>query len=100
MAATDGARRSRSSSADGLNNSLMQRAVKQFSELSGCTPEQVTGARSSGEGWSFLVEVVDVERVPTTMSVLATYRVDVDLTGQLTSFERIRRYVRAAVDPR
>lgn len=78
----------------------MQRAVSQFSELSGCEPEQVSGMRSTDEGWSFLVEVVEVQRIPPTTSVLATYRLDVDGDGELTSYERIRRYIRAAVDPR
>lgn len=99
MAASDGTRRS-SGSPDGRLGSLMQRAVAQFSDLSGRVPEQVSGMRSTDDGWSFLVEVVDVERIPPTTSVLATYRVDVDRKGELTSFERIRRYMRAAVDPR
>lgn len=98
MASSDGKSRSRGPSADGPG-SLMRRAVTQFRELSGCEPERVTGMRSNDGGWSFLVEVVDVERVPSTTSVLATYRVDVDKSGELTSFERIRRYNRAAVDP-
>ena len=78
----------------------LQRAVSQFRDFSGCDPEQVSGMRSTEDGWSFLVEVVDVERVPATTSVLATYRIDADNTGELVSFERIRRYMRAATDPR
>jgi hypothetical protein len=74
--------------------------VAQFSELSGITPEQVSGIRSSDDGWSVLVEVLDVERVPSTTSILSTYRVDADPQGNLIGYERIRRYTRAATDAR
>jgi hypothetical protein len=93
------ARPSSRSPSNGLG-SLMQRALTQFRELSGCEPEQVSGMRSTEDGWSFLVDVVDLERVPSTTSVLATYRVDTDEHGELRGFERIRRFTRAATDPR
>lgn len=79
--------------------SLVQRAVAQFIELNGTQPEQVSGLRSSEDGWSVLVEVVDVERVPSTTSVLSTYRIDVDTKGNLVGYERIRRFTRASTDP-
>jgi len=56
--------------------------------------------RKSEDGWSVLVEVVDVERIPTTTSILSTYRVDVDSRGELVGYERIRRYTRASTDAR
>ena len=46
------------------------------------------------------VDVVDVERVPATTSVLSTYRVDTDPEGQLIGYERIRRFTRASTDGR
>jgi hypothetical protein len=67
-------------------------------ELSGAEPEQVCGLRSTDDGWSVLVEVVDVERIPATTSVMSTYRVDVDGDGDLVGYERVRRYTRAATD--
>jgi hypothetical protein len=60
----------------------------------------VCGLRSTDDGWSVLVEVVDVERIPSTTSVLSTYRVDVDGDGELVGYERIRRYTRSSTDPR
>jgi hypothetical protein len=78
----------------------VHQALDQFRELSGNQPEQVSGLRSTDDGWSVLVEVVEVERVPDTTSVLSTYRVDVDSDGRLTGYERIRRYTRAATDNR
>ena len=77
---------------------VAERALRQFAELSGHVPESLTGARQDGDGWSLLVDVVEVERVPATMSVLASYRIDVDRQGDLVSYERLRRFTRLATD--
>lgn len=76
-------------------------AMEQFRELTGRTPEAVTGARSldDGNGWSVLVDVVELDRIPSSTSVLAIYRVDLDRDGSITSYERLRRYTRGATDP-
>jgi hypothetical protein len=75
-------------------------AMQQFAELTGRTPDSVTGARSleNGDGWSVLVDVVELERIPASTSVLATYRVDLDGDGSITGYERLRRYTRGATD--
>ena len=78
--------------------SMVREAIRQFIELNGTEPEQISGVRPADDGWSILVEVLDLERVPSTTSVLSTYRVDVDSDGQLIGFERVRRYVRSATD--
>lgn len=83
------------------NGGLMvvaSQAIEQFTKLSGRVPESVTGARAEHEGWSLLVDVVELERTPPTMSVLATYRVDTDRDGNLVSYERLRRFTRNATD--
>jgi hypothetical protein len=74
--------------------------MEQFAELTGRTPDSVTGARSleNGDGWSVLVDVVELERIPASTSVLATYRVDLDVDGSITGYERLRRYTRGATD--
>jgi hypothetical protein len=74
-------------------------ATREFTELTGHEPDAVTGAKSTEDGWSMLVDVVELERVPSTSSVLATYRVDVGQRGQLLSYERLRRFNRGATDP-
>jgi Gas vesicle synthesis protein GvpO len=97
VTANSGARpRSRPSSAK--LGEVVRRAVAEFRELSGLEPEQVSGVRSADEGWSMLVEVVDVERIPITTSILSTYRIDADRQGALIGYERIRRYSRSATD--
>ncbi len=45
-----------------------------------------------------LVDVVELERIPATTTILATYRVDVDAVGELSGCERLRRYTRGTTD--
>lgn len=79
--------------------SIVGRTVEHFAALTAKQVDGVTGVRRDGEsGWSVLVDVVELERIPSTTSVIATYRVDVDADGELTGYERLRRYVRGAVD--
>lgn len=75
-------------------------ALEEFAELNGQPPDRVSGVRRSDGGFSILVDVVDLERVPSTTSVLSTYRVDADDEGHLVGYERIRRFTRAATDDR
>lgn len=77
----------------------VQCALGQFTALTGKLAEAVTGVRGiEGGGWSVLVDVVELARIPDSTSVLATYRVDLDAAGTLQSFERLRRYHRGATD--
>ncbi|WP_103351176.1 gas vesicle protein GvpO [Amycolatopsis sp. CA-128772] len=74
-------------------------ATTQFGVVTGQTPHAVTGIRSRGEGgWSVLVDVVELARIPDSTSVLATYRVDVDAGGELVACERLRRFTRGTTD--
>lgn len=75
-------------------------AMQQFAELTGRQSESVTGVRSldDGAGWSVLVDVVELERIPSSTDVLATYRVDLDTEGSISGYERLRRYTRGATD--
>jgi hypothetical protein len=73
-------------------------AVEQFTQIAGRQPDGVTGVRGTDAGWSVLVDVVELERIPASTSVLATYRVDVDRDGVLQSYERLRRYTRGTTD--
>jgi hypothetical protein len=73
-------------------------ALEQFAGLTQLEPVGATGVRREEHGWSVLVDVVELERVPSTTSVMATYRVDVDGGGALTGYERLRRFTRGSVD--
>jgi hypothetical protein len=80
---------------------IVNRAVERFAALTAKRVDGVTGVRREDDDrWSLLVDVVELERVPSTTTVIATYRVDVDSDSELVGYERLRRYVRGAVDPR
>ncbi|MBP2322713.1 hypothetical protein JOF56_003098 [Kibdelosporangium banguiense] len=77
----------------------IRKAVEHFGLLSGRQPDGVTGIRAMAEGgWSVLIDVVELERIPATTTVMATYRVDVDRAGELVACERLRRYTRGTTD--
>jgi hypothetical protein len=74
-------------------------AVAQFRALTAREPDGITGVRKTPEGnWSVLIDVVELERIPATTTVLATYRVDIDPGGELLACERLRRYTRGTTD--
>ncbi|MFF2146980.1 gas vesicle protein [Kitasatospora sp. NPDC058190] len=76
----------------------MRNAAEQLAELLGRAPESVSALKPVEAGWQADVEVVELERIPETTSVLASYRVTLDKEGELQSYERIRRYTRGQVD--
>ncbi|MBR8639095.1 gas vesicle protein [Streptomyces tuirus] len=77
---------------------VMRGASEQLAELLGTAPDSVSAVRPGPDGWTADVEVVELERVPDTMSIMATYRVTLDAQGQLLGYERIRRYARGQLD--
>ncbi|MFI1190562.1 gas vesicle protein [Streptomyces californicus] len=78
----------------------MRQASAQLTELLQCEAGSVSSVKATESGWSADVEVVELERVPDTMSVMASYRVELDPQGTLMSYERLRRYARGQIDRR
>ena len=78
----------------------MRHAAEQLAELLGRVPESVSALKPTEDGWQADVEVVELERIPETTSVMASYRVTLDRKGDLQSYERIRRYTRGQIDRR
>jgi hypothetical protein len=78
----------------------MRYAVEQLQEFLGQAPESVSAVKPTEDGWQADVEVLELERVPATTSVMASYRVTLDREGELMSYERIRRYTRGQTDRR
>lgn len=104
---TSGGRRTRRSRGDGTRKPgrhpaarAMRSAAGQLEELLGHTPESVTSVRPTEDGWEADVEVLELERVPETTSVMGTYHVTLDEEGDLLAYERTRRYTRGQIDQR
>jgi Gas vesicle synthesis protein GvpO len=69
-------------------------ARQTIEDLTGYTPEAVTGFQWDGETWLVSVEVCELERVPNTTDVMATYIVQLDDQGGLLGYKRDRRFER------
>lgn len=76
----------------------MRAATSQLSELLQSEPSSVSALRSTDQGWTAQVEVVEIERIPDTTSVMASYRVDLDGRGRIVAYERTARYPKGRVD--
>ncbi|HSA48929.1 MAG TPA: gas vesicle protein GvpO [Yinghuangia sp.] len=57
--------------------------------------EGISGLRRSEDGWEVRVDVVEMERVPDTTSLLATYELNLDSSGELAGWRRVARYRRS-----
>ncbi|MGN6662957.1 MAG: gas vesicle protein [Solirubrobacterales bacterium] len=74
---------------------IAEGAVEQVQDLIGRPVESVTGLERDGDEWTVTLEVLELERVPTTTDVLGKYEVTLDKDGELTGAQRVRRYPRA-----
>jgi hypothetical protein len=65
-------------------------------DLTGYSPEAVTGFQWDGEAWLVTVDVCELARIPNTTDVMASYVVQLDDRGGLLGYKRDRRYQRGA----
>ncbi|MFI9614934.1 gas vesicle protein [Streptomyces sp. NPDC052023] len=77
---------------------VLRDARGQLEELTGMAAESVSSFEQTEDGWSLEVEVLELARVPDTMSLMASYQVELDPDGQLTGYRRLRRYERGRAD--
>lgn len=77
---------------------VIKNAAVQLAQLLKCEPSSVSAVQATDEGWAADVEVLELAKVPDTASVMATYRVRLDDQGQLTGYERTRRYAKGQTD--
>lgn len=71
------------------------KAREQFQALTGVEPAAVAGVSKVDGGWELSIDVVEVARIPETASLMATYRVTTDDAGDVTGYERARRFNRS-----
>ncbi|NGO09681.1 gas vesicle protein [Streptomyces sp. HC44] len=78
---------------------VLRHARAQLAELTGMAAESVSSFERTEDGWTLEIEVMELARVPDTMSLLASYEVTLDPQGELTGYRRVRRYERGRADP-
>jgi Gas vesicle synthesis protein GvpO len=74
---------------------IAARAVEQLENLMSRPIEAVTGLAKDGDEWTVTLEVLELERVPSTTDVIGKYEVTLDKDGEMTGLERTRRFPRA-----
>jgi hypothetical protein len=77
---------------------LTEAALSTIADLTRFQPEAVTGLEWDGETWHASVDVLELERIPNTTDVLATYDVQLDDEGTLLGYKRRRRYIRGQAE--
>jgi len=77
---------------------LVASAREQLEEVIGRPVSATLGFERQEDGWQLTVEVVELERIPDTTSILGCYRAHVSENGELTEYRRIRRYSRSQPD--
>lgn len=73
---------------------LADRGKQHLQEMTGHTPETVSGLERQGDGWRLTLEVVEMSRIPPSTDVLGTYELDLTGDGELTGYRRSSRYYR------
>lgn len=73
---------------------LGQAALTTVAELTGHSPEAITGLEWDGEFWRVTVDALELARIPNTTDVMASYVVQLDESGTLHGYRRERRFVR------
>nr|WP_268985858.1 gas vesicle protein GvpO [Streptomyces sp. CC210A] len=77
---------------------ILRLACEELTRLTGCPAETVSSFERADGRWRLTVEVLELPRIPDTVSLLATYEVETDGEGQLTAYRRVRRYERGRAD--
>jgi Gas vesicle synthesis protein GvpO len=99
QAQSDGSdHRGRRGAPAGEAREVVAEARRELKELLGTEPERVSAFQRSDHGWTVMLEVVDLRRVPDSTDVLSSYEVILDDDRNLVSVAQKRRYRRSQVD--
>ena len=78
---------------------VLDTARQQVTELTGFRVESVSSLERDGDDqWLVTVEALELERVPNTMDLLASYEITLSDDGDVVGFRRRRRYPRGAAE--
>jgi len=67
----------------------------ELSSLTGLVPDTVSSVERSEDDWKVTLEMVEMARIPNSSDLLGTYVTHTDGEGELLSYHRSRRYLRA-----
>jgi len=75
-----------------------ERAREQLEALLERQVEEISGLERTHDGWVATLEVLELERVPDTTDVLASYEMELDERLNLRRYQQVRRYHRAEIE--
>ena len=73
---------------------MLGAACAEIEGLTGRPVDGVSSVQRSDQGWVLALELVELERIPASTSVIGSYQVTVDESGSVLEYERTRRYFR------
>ena len=66
-----------------------------ITEMTEGEPIRMTSATSTEDGgWIIEIETVEDRRIPSSADILALYEMELDSSGEMLSYRRVRRYMR------
>jgi hypothetical protein len=77
---------------------IATRARELLRSVRGVEAESVSGIARTPNGWRVMLEVVELQRIPESTDVLASYEVELDGDGRYLGFSRGRRYSRSQAE--
>ena len=72
--------------------------LRGLAEVIGSEVVGVTEVSPRHDGWIVAVEVVELQRLPSSADILALYEAELDMDGTLRSYRRVKRYARGHGD--
>ncbi|MBO0729291.1 MAG: gas vesicle protein [Acidimicrobiaceae bacterium] len=83
-----------SSNDQGSIKTIISKARNQMEELTGRSAEAITAVERNDGGWRLNIELLELQRIPDSTSILGCYEVRVDGDGNLLDYVRTARYFR------
>lgn len=77
---------------------VVRRAHEQLRALQGREPESISSLARTDGGWTATFEMVELERIPNSMDVMASYEIVLDEEKNMVRYSKARRYYRGHAD--
>jgi len=72
--------------------------LRHIADLTSKETEGVTLVRRAQDGWVVEVEIVESRHIPSSGDMLSLYQIELDATGDLLAYRRVKRYRRGRAD--
>jgi len=77
---------------------VIDRAREQLQDLLERPVESVSSLERTHNGWVLALEVIELNRIPESTDLLASYEMELDENLDLRRYQQVRRYSRGQTD--